>query len=72
MIKMPVVVETWSVDSLAECLDGVGPSLYRKLCSFVPAKGDTPKGRDVWSLLNDEEKHELVEAIKLEFPGDNI
>lgn len=24
MIKMPVMVEVWSVDSLAECLDAVG------------------------------------------------
>lgn len=26
MIKMPVMVEVWSVDSLAECLDAVGAS----------------------------------------------
>ncbi|MEI6956836.1 hypothetical protein ACOIDZ_31155, partial [Klebsiella pneumoniae] len=23
-MNMPVIVEVWSVDSLAECLDGVG------------------------------------------------
>ncbi|MCP6744739.1 hypothetical protein NL531_30650, partial [Klebsiella pneumoniae] len=26
-MDMPVIVEVWSVDSLAECLDGVGPAL---------------------------------------------
>ncbi|HFT1210511.1 TPA: hypothetical protein ACHT89_004656, partial [Escherichia coli] len=30
-MKMPVTVEVWGVDSLAECLDAVGPELYRKL-----------------------------------------
>ncbi len=45
MIKMPVTVEVWGVDSLAECLDAVGPELYRKLWSFVPQKGNRPKGR---------------------------
>lgn len=37
-MNMPVIVEVWSVDSLAECLDGVGPALTRKLWSFVPAE----------------------------------
>ena len=45
MIKMPVTVEVWGVDSLAECLDAVGPELYRQLWSFVPQKGTRPKGR---------------------------
>lgn len=45
MIKMPVTVEVWGVDSTAECLDAVGPELYRKLWSFVPAEGNRPKGR---------------------------
>ncbi|MGU4893987.1 hypothetical protein MAY14_24740, partial [Escherichia coli] len=38
-MDMPVIVEVWSVDSLDECLDGVGPALTRKLWSFVPAEG---------------------------------
>ncbi|HDY8644987.1 TPA: hypothetical protein RRH48_005376, partial [Klebsiella pneumoniae] len=53
-MDMPVIVEVWSVDSLAECLDGVGPALTRKLWSFVPAEGESPKGKDVWHLLTDE------------------
>lgn len=52
MIKMPVTVEVWGVDSLAECLDAVGPELYRKLWSFVPAEGESPKGKDIWHLLS--------------------
>lgn len=70
MIKMPVMVEVWSVDSLAECLDAVGPELYRKLWSFVPAEGESPKGKDIWHLLSGDEKRELVDAVHIEFPDD--
>ncbi|AQW09819.1 hypothetical protein AE39_05005 [Escherichia coli BIDMC 64] len=70
MIKMPVTVEVWGVDSLAECLDAVGPELYRKLWSFVPAEGEPPKGKDIWHLLSEDEKRELVDAVHSEFPGD--
>ncbi|WBM73051.1 hypothetical protein OH773_22280 (plasmid) [Buttiauxella sp. WJP83] len=67
-MKMPLMVEVWGVDSLAECLDGVGPELYSKLWSFVPAEGETPKGKDVWHQLTEEEKRELVDALYSEFP----
>ncbi|HBQ9399150.1 hypothetical protein [Klebsiella pneumoniae] len=70
-MDMPVIVEVWSVDSLDECLDGVGPALTRKLWSFVPAEGESPKGKDVWHLLTDEEKRELVAAVKEEFPDED-
>ena len=70
MIKMPVTVEVWGVDSLAECLDAVGPELYRKLWSFVPAEGESPKGKGIWHLLSEDEKRELVDAVHSEFPGD--
>ena len=70
MIKMPVMVEVWSVDSLAECLDAVGPELYRKLWSFVPAEGESPKGKEIWHLLSEDEKRELVGAVHSEFPDD--
>ncbi|EBC4878896.1 hypothetical protein BVM70_21360 [Salmonella enterica subsp. enterica serovar Cotham] len=70
MMDLPVIVEVWSVDSLAECLDAVGPELYRKLWSFVPAEGGSPKGKDIWHLLTEEEKRELVVAIKEEFPDE--
>ncbi|EJE3893276.1 hypothetical protein M3979_004434 [Escherichia coli] len=70
MIKMPVTVEVWGADSLAECLDAVGPELYRKLWSFVPAEGELPKGKDIWHLLSEDEKRELVDAVHSEFPDD--
>ncbi|CAJ1305491.1 hypothetical protein JRT83AECX_JRT83AEC_04723 [Escherichia coli] len=70
MIKMPVTVEVWGVDSLAECLDAVGPELCRKLWSFVPAEGESPKGKDIWHLLSEDEKRELVDAVHSEFPDD--
>ncbi|MGM4557840.1 hypothetical protein NA972_21560 [Salmonella sp. NW184] len=70
-MDLPVIVEVWSVDSLAECLDAVGgPELYRKLWSFVPAEGESPKGKDIWHLLTEEEKRELVVAVKEEFPDE--
>ncbi len=69
-IKMPVLVEVWSVDSLAECLDAVGPELYRKLWSFVPAEGESPKGKEIWHLLSEDEQRELVDAVHIEFPDD--
>ncbi|EAM1843989.1 hypothetical protein FDR03_22480 [Salmonella enterica] len=70
MMDLSVIVEVWSVDSLAECLDAVGPELYRKLWSFVPSEGESPKGKDIWHLLTEEEKRELVVAIKEEFPDE--
>ncbi len=45
MIKMPVTVEVWGVDSLAECLDAVGPELYRSCGRSSRQKGNRPKGR---------------------------
>lgn len=69
-IKMPVLVEVWSVDSLAECPDAVGPELYRKLWSFVPAEGESPKGKDIWHLLSEDEKRQLVDAVHSEFPDE--
>lgn len=70
-IKMPSIVEAWSVDSLAECLDAVGPELYRKLWSLVPENGESPRGQEVWRLLTDEEKVELVYAVKEAFPDED-
>ncbi|MHA4441063.1 hypothetical protein ACXP0F_20145, partial [Klebsiella pneumoniae] len=43
----------------------------RKLWSFVPAEGESPKGKVVWHLLTDEEKRELVAAVKEEFPDED-
>ena len=69
-VQIPGIVEVWNVDSLAECLDAVGPELYRKLWSFVPGEGETPKGKDIWHLLGEEEKRQLVAAVKEEFPDE--
>ncbi|WP_411512037.1 hypothetical protein QM042_02160 [Escherichia coli] len=63
MIKVPLTVKAHGVSFLAECLDAVGPELYRKLWSFVPAEGESPKGKDIWHLLSEDEKRELVDAV---------
>ncbi|UYW75852.1 hypothetical protein OFY05_23440 (plasmid) [Pseudocitrobacter faecalis] len=63
-INMPVMVEVWSVDSLAECLDDCGAGVVpAKLWSFVPAEGESPKGKDIWHLLSEDEQRELVDAV---------
>jgi len=69
-VKMPELLKYWSVDELAECLDGVGKELYAKLWSYIPAKGDGPKGVDVWEQLSPEQQQELAEAVYKEFPED--
>lgn len=45
MIKMPVTVEVWGVDSLAECLDAVGRSCTASCGRSSRQKGNRPKGR---------------------------
>ncbi len=44
-IKMPVLVEVWSVDSLAECLDAVGWNCTASYGRSSRQKGNRPKGR---------------------------
>lgn len=36
-VQMPDLLNYWTVDSVAECIDGVGQELSRKLWSFVTA-----------------------------------
>lgn len=69
-VKMPELVRHWGVDSLAECLDGVGPELTKKLWSYVPTEGDGPKGVEVWDQLTFEQQQELADAVYEEFPED--
>lgn len=67
-VKMPELLKYWSVDELAECLDGVGKELYAKLWSYIPAKGDGPKGVEVWKDLTEEQQQRLSDAVYREFP----
>ena len=65
--EMPDLLNYWTVDSVAECIDGVGQELSRKLWSFVTAD-HSPLGKVVWETFTDEEKAELAAAIAKEFP----
>lgn len=65
--KMPDLLNYWTVDSVAECIDGVGQELSRKLWSFVTAD-HSPLGKVAWEAFTDEEKAELAAAIAKEFP----
>lgn len=47
MTKFPPMLEYWTADEVAECLDGLGNNLYIKLWSFVgAATNPTPLGGD--------------------------
>lgn len=39
-VKMPDLFNYWTVDTVAECIDGVGEELYRKLWSFITPETD--------------------------------
>ena len=46
-MKMPIGLEYWTADEVAECLDGVGRDLSAKLWGFLSeAKNPTPLGGD--------------------------
>nr|HEK7387570.1 hypothetical protein [Klebsiella quasipneumoniae] len=71
---MPELLNHWTVDEVAECLDGVGQELYRKLWSYIEATtdGGAPLAKVAWGDLTREHKVELVHAIQQEFPDDDI
>ncbi len=73
-IAMPELLNHWTVDEVAECLDGVGQELYRKLWSYIEATtdGEAPLAKVAWGDLTREHKVELVHAIQQEFPDDDI
>lgn len=39
-VQMPDLLNYWTVDAVAECIDGVGEELYRKLWSFITPETD--------------------------------
>jgi hypothetical protein len=46
-MKLPIELEYWTCDEVAECLDGVGMELYDKLWTILlQAKNPTPIGGD--------------------------
>lgn len=65
--EMPDLLNYWTVDSVAECIDGVGQELSRKLWSFV-TPNHSPLAKVAWETFTDEEKAELAAAIAKEFP----
>ncbi|WP_323129417.1 hypothetical protein [Klebsiella pneumoniae] len=69
-IAMPDLLNYWTVDEVAECLDGVGDDLYRKLWSYITAEtdGNPPLAKVAWEALTHEEKAEMVQAVEQEFP----
>lgn len=73
-IAMPELLNHWTVDEVAECLDGVGQELYRKLWSYIEATTDSeaPLAKVAWGDLTREHKVELIHAIQQEFPDDDI
>ena len=46
-MNMPEGLKYWTADEVAECLNGIGPDLYRKLWEILAeAKNPTPLGGD--------------------------
>lgn len=70
-VKMPDLFNYWTVDTVAECIDGVGEELCRKLWSFITPETDgenAPLAKVVWETFTDEEKAKLAAAVAKEFP----
>lgn len=73
-VKMPDLFNYWTVDEVAECVDGVGQELYRKLWSFITPETDgknAPLAKVAWETFTEEEKTKLAAAVNKEFPADD-
>jgi hypothetical protein len=55
--------EFWTVDEVAEALDGVSMETSGALWMFVPATGEPPSVKKVWSKLSDDQQREISEAF---------
>ena len=72
-VKMPDLLNYWTIDAVAECIDGVGEELYRKLWSFITPETDgenAPLAKVAWETFTDEERAKLAAAVAKEFPED--
>ena len=47
-----------------------GAGVVPQVVVVRPAEGESPKGKDIWHLLSEDEKRELVDAVHSEFPDD--
>ncbi|EPJ5021519.1 hypothetical protein PVT16_004621 [Klebsiella pneumoniae] len=72
-VKMPELLSYWTVDEVAECIDGIGSDIYRKLWSFITPETDgkdAPLAEVAWGTFTDEEKAKVAAAIAKDFPED--
>lgn len=70
---MPELLSYWTVDEVAECIDGIGSDIYRKPWSFITPETDgkdAPLAEVAWETFTDEEKAKVAAAIAKEFPED--
>tara|TARA_R110000772_G_scaffold266938_1_gene390126 strand:- start:660 stop:911 length:252 start_codon:yes stop_codon:yes gene_type:complete len=67
---VPAVLEAWSVDEVAECIDGVGYDAYGQLWKLVELDekaGKPPRSlKDAWRSLDAAAKKNIIEANALE------
>lgn len=73
-VKMPELLSYWTVDEVAECIDGIGSDIYRKLWSFITPETDgenAPLAKVAWETFTEEEKTKLAAAVNKEFPDDD-
>lgn len=68
-LKCPENIDHWSVDSVAECIDGLSEVTYCHLWNeFVPnvaspdPDAETPLLKDVWSKLSPAMKEDIIKG----------
>jgi hypothetical protein len=67
---VPAVLANWSVDEVAECIDGVGDDAYGQLWKIVgldEKAGKSPRSlKDAWRSLDAAAKKNIIEANQSE------
>ena len=61
-IKQDTIFEFWTVDEVAECMDGIGDDLYKSLWNKVSQRVPVS---ELWDLFTKEEQLELNKTAKI-------
>ena len=61
-IKPDTIFEFWTVDEVAECMDGIGDDLYKSLWKKVSQRDPVS---ELWDQFTKEEQLELNKTAKI-------
>ena len=61
-IKPNTIFEFWTVDEVAECMDGIGDDLHKSLWNKVSQRVPVS---ELWDLFTKEEQLELNKTAKI-------